>query len=89
MNDLDPIAQALAKLDTPALDPDFAKRVGAVAKLELRAPAAGSRSTSHWMPALRGALVPALLTIAAIAQTATTVSTVSKIYGHSHIVPAQ
>lgn len=89
MNDLDPIAQALAKLDVPALDPGFAKRVGVIAKVELRAPAPAARSTPHWMPALRGALVPALLTMAAIGQTATTVSTVSKIYGHSHIASAQ
>lgn len=90
MNDSDPLVDALALLESGPLDPRFAARVGAIAKSELRAPAkspiargrpspAPSAGRLRW--ALRTALVPALLSLAAVVETAATAGTVAKIYG--------
>lgn len=75
----DPIADALATRGTPPLDPRFAARVGARAKLELRPPPRGRSSGSFGVFVARG-LVPALLAVAALVQMAGTISLVDRIY---------
>ena len=89
MNDRDPIAETIDALDVPPLDPRFANRIGSLAKLELRAPARSAPALLPLRSALRGALVPALLTLAAIVQTATIAGTVATIYGKGHVTSAQ
>ena len=80
MIDDDPIEGALASLDTPPLNARFAARVAARARLELGPPrqpkAGGSGLFIGWGPRL----VPALLTLAAVAQTVATTCTAAKIY---------
>ena len=80
MNDRDPITEALTSLKSPPLDPSFAARVGARARAELRAPARAALDLTHLRRVVAGGLVPALLTLAAVAQTADAASTVAKIY---------
>ena len=65
---------------TPPLDPRFAARVGARARAELRAPARAALDWTHFRRIVAGGLVPALLTLAAVAQTADAAGTVAKIY---------
>ena len=89
MKDRDPIADALASLDAPPLDARFAARIGALAKLELRAPPAPAPTRMQLRPAFRAALVPALLSLAAIAQVATTANIVATIYGKGHVTSPQ
>jgi hypothetical protein len=86
----DPLAEAVTSLDARPLDARFAARVAARAKAELRAPApsasAMGRSSAnvgfaHPRRALSAALVPALLSLVAVVETAATASTIAKIYG--------
>lgn len=77
MND-DAIDQLLAALPAPDLDEALARRVLAAAKAELAADRAPPLQLG---PALRGALVPALLSAAAVGRTALTVEAAAKIYG--------
>jgi len=81
MNDRDPLAEALRALEAPPLDPHFAARVGARAKAELRAPPRASLAVSRLRLAVASGLVPALLMLAAIVETADAASTVVQIYG--------
>jgi len=88
MIDRDPIEGALASLDTPPLDARFAARVAARARLELRAPRRPTpiKGWSSFLGA--GArLVPALLALAAIAQTAATANTAVHIYARVEAAP--
>jgi len=89
MTDRDPSAEALTYLETPPLDPRFAARVGACARAEL-ASASAPLTTSRGRPALGmgrlrvvlgAGLVPALLSLMAVVETAATVTKVAKIYG--------
>ena len=89
MNDRDSMAETLDALDVPLLDARFANRVGSLARAELRAPSRGARSTRPPLSTLRGALVPALLTLAAIGHAATTAGTVAAIYGKEPITSSQ
>ena len=79
MNYGDPMARTLAALEAPQLDPRFAGRVAARAKAEMRAPARALDVTRLRLTIAR-ALVPALLTLAAIVQTADAASTVLEIF---------
>jgi hypothetical protein len=81
MNDRDPLAKALAELDAPPLDFGFAARVGARAKAELRASPRAALDVPRLRRAVAAGLVPALLTLAAVAQTANLASTMVQIYG--------
>ena len=81
MNDRDPLAEALAALEAPPLDPHFAARVGARAKAELRAPRRASLDLPRLRLAVAGGLVPALLMLAAVVGTADAASTLFQIYG--------
>jgi hypothetical protein len=69
MTDHDPQAEALSTLETPALDPSFADRVRARAKAELRASSA-ALDLRRLRLVVAGGLVPALLTLAAVMETA-------------------
>jgi len=86
----DPLAEVVASRDARPLDARFSARVAALARAELRAPAlavgASDRSRSNvgvarfrW--AVSVALVPALLSLVAVVETAATASTIAKIYG--------
>jgi hypothetical protein len=88
MIDRDPIAEALASLDTPPLDARFAARVGARARLELRAPRRPPTRGSSFFLGASARLVPALLALAAIGQTAATASTAVHIYARVEAAPA-
>jgi hypothetical protein len=89
MNDRDPLADALAALDTLPLDPRFAARVGARAKAELRAPPHAALDLNRLRLAARAGLVPALLTLAAVVGTADAASTIVTIYGHRDEAPSK
>jgi hypothetical protein len=82
MND-ELLDKALAALPVSGLDPDFASHALAVARTEL-APAPSDRAMPFQLGlALRGALVPALLSVAAVGRTALTVEAAATIYGES------
>lgn len=76
----DPLDEALDAMATPALDATFAGRVLALARGEL--PAQQGATAARLGPALRGALVPALLASAAVVRTASTVEASIVIYHH-------
>ncbi len=78
MNDED-LDRALAVLPAPELNPAFATRVLALARSELPTPAK-QPTPLHLRLALRGALVPALLSLAAVGRTALTVEAAATIY---------
>jgi hypothetical protein len=88
MNQRDPIAAALASRGTPPLDPRFAARVGARAKLELR-PASRARTSGSFGLAVARGLVPALLAVAALVQMVGTVSLVSRIYAKEPVASSR
>ena len=88
MIDHDPIKSALASLDTPPLDPHFAARVAGRAKLELRAPTRPKDRGSSLFFGVSPRLIPALLTLAALAQTAATATTAAKIYARAEAAPS-
>ena len=71
--------KALTALPAPALDSTFAARVLARARAELAVPAKRSTALDLRL-ALRGALVPALLSVAAVGRTALTVEAAATIY---------
>jgi len=81
MNDRDPLAKTLATLEAPPLDLRFAARVGARAKAELRASPRASPHVLRLRLAVTAGLVPALLTLAAVLQTANAASTMVQVYG--------
>jgi len=81
MNERDPLVKALAELEAPPLDLGFAARVGARAKAELRASPRASPHVPHLRLTVAAGLVPALLTLAAVLQTANLASTMVQIYG--------
>jgi hypothetical protein len=81
MNDRDPLVKALAELEVPPLDLGFAARVGARAKAELRASPRVLLDVPRLRRAVAAGLVPALLTLAAVLQTANLASTMVQIYG--------
>jgi hypothetical protein len=83
MNDRDPLADALTALEVPVLDPRLAARVGVGAKAELRASRIHTLDVSRLRSAALGGLVPALLTLAALLETADAASTAVKIYGQA------
>jgi hypothetical protein len=92
MTHRDPLADELTSLPVRPLDANFASRVGAVAKAELRARPSSLDSLRRSSVDARAArlrwvvsagLVPALLSLAAIAETAATASTVAKIYARA------
>jgi hypothetical protein len=87
MTDRDPIEGALAALVTPPLDARFAARVATRARLELRAPRRPPIRGSSFFLGAGARLVPALLALAAIAQTAAMASTASKIYARVEATP--
>jgi hypothetical protein len=88
MTPRDPLAETLAVLEVLPLDPRFAAGVGARAKAELRGPkSAPSAGRLRWV--LRAGLVPALLTLAAVVETAATASTVAKIFGKTQDTSSQ
>ena len=89
MTDRDPLADALAVLDARPLDPRFAARVGACAKVELSAPARSGQDMARFRRALGAGLVPALLTLAAVVETAATAGTAAKIYGKARDTSSQ
>jgi hypothetical protein len=89
MTDHDPITSALASLDAAPLDPRFAARVAARAKLELRAPMRPPTRGSTLFLGVRARLVPALLTLAALAQTAATAHTAAQIYAITDVAPSR
>ena len=78
MSDQD-LDQALAALPSPALDSAFSARVLVVARAELSLPVKPAASLDLRL-ALRGALVPALLSVAAVGRTAMTVEAAATIY---------
>ena len=78
-HDDDPLADALARLPAPPLDPEWAARVGRVAHLEL-APAPGEQRLG-WRFTLSGALVPALLMSAAVIRTADSIRIAGQAFG--------
>ncbi len=82
MND-DSLDEALTALPAPALDPAFATRVLAVARTELTPPPARLGTSLQLGLALRGALVPALLSVAAVGRTTLTVEAAATIYDGS------
>jgi hypothetical protein len=88
MIDRDPIEGALAALDTPPLDAHFAARIAARARGELRAPRRPPTRGSSFFLGASARLVPALLALAAIAQTAVTARTASRIYARVEAAPA-
>ncbi|MEO8183591.1 MAG: hypothetical protein ABI895_32570 [Deltaproteobacteria bacterium] len=88
MIDRDPITSAIASLDTPPLEPRFAARVAARARLELRARARPPARGSSFFLGMGARLVPALLTLAALAQTAATGRTAAKIYARVEAAPS-
>ena len=88
MIDRDPIEDALASLDTPPLDARFAARVAARARLELRAPRRPPIQGWSSVLGVSARLVPALLALAAIAQTAATANTAVHIYARVEAAPA-
>jgi hypothetical protein len=85
MNDRDPIADAVGSLEAPPLDALWASRVGARARHELRMPARPAAGGSRFFLATSRALVPAMLALAAIVQTAGTASIVARIYAKPSI----
>jgi hypothetical protein len=89
MTDRDPLADALALLQTRPLDSRFAAAVGAKAKAELPASPRSAPSATRIRWVLRAGLVPALLTLAAVVETAATASTVARIYGKASPTSSQ
>jgi hypothetical protein len=94
----DPLAEVVTSLDVRPLDARFAERVAARARGELRSPAPlmgasdGSRSNvgaARFRWAVSAALVPALLSLVAVVETATTASTIAKIYGKATDGPSK
>lgn len=89
MTHRDPLAETLAVLAARPLDPRFAAVVGARAQAELRRPTRSTPSAGRLRWALRAGLVPALLTLAAVVETAATASTVAKIFGKTQDTSSQ
>jgi hypothetical protein len=81
MND-DSLDKALKALPAPPLDAKLADRVLAVARTELSPPEKQAVPLQLGL-ALRGALVPALLSVAAVGRTALTVEAAATIYDAS------
>ncbi len=90
MTDRDALTDTLTALAARPLDATFAARVGAVAKAELRAPARPLHTppranlkagAARFRRAIGAGLVPALLSLVAVVETAATASTVAKLYG--------
>jgi hypothetical protein len=79
MTERDPLIDTFAMLETPPLDAQFAARTGARARAELAAPPRASDREPFFLT-MSKALIPALLTLAAVIQTAGTASAVAKIY---------
>jgi hypothetical protein len=96
MNERDHLADDIARLEIPALDPQWSKRVLARAKLELPATGAprprpwgaviaerGDHQRPHFRLLVMRAAVPALLALAALVQTVGSASAAARIYGKS------
>jgi hypothetical protein len=82
MTHRDPLVEALTTLETPPLDPRFVDRVGKHAEAELRARSAPGIDLRRLRLVIAGGLVPTLLTLAAVMQSANAASTAISVYGH-------
>jgi len=81
MTDRDPLAEALTVVRVPPLDPGFAARVGTRARAELCVPPRSAPRMARLRLAVSAGLVPAMLALAAVVETAGTASIAAKIYG--------
>ena len=89
MTDRDPLVEALSILEVPPLVPGFAARVGARARAELCIPLRSEPPMTRLRLAVSAGLVPAMLTLAAVVETAGTASIAAKIYGKAQHASSQ